>query len=429
MQSQNLFTLHFKKRETALKWLVGSFAYCALFMFLANPAEKTISLIGREHLTLFCVYCFLYGAAMIINFRYLFARFQIKNKFLYALMLAFNLCMGLVATTLMPPLSANGEITVFATIVHWIAGFGNIVVTATIVLILNMKVYKAYNSKKAKILFAVGTSVCIADLLVFLLLTVISGDPQKAKNGFFEIIPLFVIYLVLYVINHTDTVLKRSERDLSEKDMKADDSRIFTSVCFAFLAAAAIMFTNYAFVRSPIHYTISMTGIDYPGGFNLVCVLLAVAFALNFIKLFKKYDYKNPFVYAISLIGSFSILLCAAVPTTMSKDIDVIHAASALVFFFFSMAALILFMLKRAKNSREHRRFLFGITGIFAAAIITLIIMFIILDQRYGRTGLTEIIPIEYIFAYFYLENFTDFFNRQESEKSSHEKAAAKHYE
>ena len=418
MQSQNLLTLHFKKRETALKWLVGSFAYCTLFMFLADPAEKTISLIGREHIVLFCFYCFLYGAAMIINFQYLFARFKIKSRFLYGLMLVFNLCMGLVVTTLLPPLSAEGQISVFATIVHWIAGFGNIVVNATIALILNLKVYKAYNSKKAKILFAAGTSVCIADLLVFLLMTVISGDPQKAKNGFFEIIPIFVIYLVLYIINHTDTVTLRAERDEAEKSFTVSDSRIFTGVCFAFLTAAVILFNNYAFIRNPIRYTISMTGIDYPGGFNLVCVLLAVSFALNFIMLFKKYGYKNLFVYAVSMIGSFSILLCALVPTTMSKDIDVVHAASALIFFFFTMAALWIFLLSRSKQSRRHKSFLSGLTAILIAVIITLIILFIILDQRYGRTGLTEIIPLEFIFAYFYLENFTDFFEKQETRKA-----------
>lgn len=413
MLSENLLTLHFKKRETALKWLVGSFAYCALFMFLANPSEKTISLIGREHLTLFSVYCFIYAAGMIINFQYLFARFKIKNRFLYSLMMVSNLCMGLVATTLMPPLNANGEITVFATIVHWLAGFGNIVVNATIALILNMKVYKAYNNKKAKIIFAVGTSVCIADLLIFALLTVITGDPQKSKNGFFEIIPIFVIYFVLYFINHTDAVLKRADRDLEEKNLIVKDPRSFTSVCFAFLTLAVIMFNHYAFVRNPVRYTISMTGIDYPGGFNLICILLASAFALNFIKLFKKYEYKNPFVYAISMIGSISILLCAAVPTTMSKDIDIIHAASALIFFFFSMTALLLFMLKRAKNSRKHRSFLLGLVAIYIAVVITLVILFIILDQKYGRTGLTELIPLDFIFAYFYLENFTDYFDNK----------------
>ena len=426
MLSQNLLTCHFKKRETALKWLIGSFAYCSLFMFLANPAEKTISLIGREHLTLFCIYCFLYGAAMIINFQYLFARFGIKNKFLYSLMMASNLCMGLVATTLMPPLSANGEITVFATIVHWITGFGNIVANATIALILNLKVYKAYNSKKAKIVFAVGTSVCIADLLVFLLMTLISGDPQKAKNGFFEIIPLFVVFLVLYFINHTDTVLKRSERDAAETDLKVNDNRVFTSVCFALLAAAFILFNNYALIRNPIHYTISMTGIDYPKGFNLVCVLLAASFVLNFILLFKKYGYKNIFVLSHSMIGSIAILLCTAVPTTMSKDIDAVHAVSALVFFFFTMAGLLLFMLSRAGADRKHRYFLLGMVAIFAAVIMTLVIMFVILDQRYGRTGLTEVIPLEYIFIYFYLENFTDYFERTDEKTSRKVQAKAK---
>lgn len=424
MQSQNLLTLHLKKRETALKWLVGSFAYCSLFMFLANPAEKTISLIGREHLTLFCIYCFLYGAAMIINFQYLFARFGIKNKFLYCLMMASNLCMGLVATTLMPPLSANGEISIFATIVHWITGFGNIVVNATVALILTRMVYKAYHNKKAKIVFTVGTSVCIADLLVFLIMTLISGDPQKAKNGFFEIIPLCVVFFVLYVINHTDIIVKRTERDAAESDYKVTDGRVFSAVCFALLAAAFILFNNYAFIRNPIHYTISMTGIDYPKGFDLVCVLFAASFALNFILLFKKYGYKNVFVWGISMIGSFAILLCAVVPTTMSKDIDAVHAVSALVFFFFTMAGLMIFMLSRAKADRKHRNFLFGMVAILAAVIITLIIMFLIFDQRYGRTGLTEVIPLEYIFVYFYFENFTDYFEK--TDKKTNKKVQAK---
>ncbi|MDD6146032.1 MAG: hypothetical protein PUB43_03180 [Oscillospiraceae bacterium] len=419
MQTQNLLTLHFKKRETALKWLVGSFAYCALFMFLENPADKTISLIGREHLILFCLYCFLCGAAMIINFQYCFSRFRIRNRFLYGLMMVSNLCLGLVATTLMPPLSANGEISVFATVVHWITGFGNILVNATVALILNLKVYKAHNSKKAKILFITGTSICIADLLVFLLLTLISGDPQKAKNGFFEIIPIFVTYLVLYVMNHTDTVSDRRERDLAEKEYKADDSRIFSAVSFALLMATVIFFNHYAFIRNPIHYTISMTGIDYPGGFNFVCVLFAASFACNFIMLFKKYGYKNIFVYGLAMIGSLSIVLCAAFPTTMNKDIDVLHAAGALIFFFFSMAAIMFFMLSRAKKSRKHRGFLLGMTAIVVAVIITLIVLFIILDQRYGRTGLTEIVPLEYIFAYFYLENFTDYFEREGKKKTA----------
>ena len=126
------------------------------------------------------------------------------------------------------------------------------------------------------------------------------------------------------------------------------------------------------------------------------------------------------------MIGSVAILLCAAVPTTMSKDIDAVHAVSALGFFFFTMAGLMLFMLSRAKADRRHRSFLLGMTVILAAVILTLIVLFVILDQRYGRTGLTEIIPLEYIFAYFYLENFTDYFEKNdESQKAKTEKISA----
>lgn len=354
---------------------------------------------------------------MIINFDYLFKRFEIKNRFLYILVMAFNLSMGLVVTTLMPPLSANGEISTFATVVHWIVGFGNFIVNATVVLIVNLKIYKKTNSKKVKSLFAAGTSVCIADLLLFVVMTVLTKDPQKSKNGFYEIIPIFIVYLVLYILNHTDAALPRGQRDEAEKSLTARDERPFSSLCCGTLITAAVLFTNYAFVRNPIRYTISMTGIDYPAGFTIVCIALAVSFALNFIMLFQKYGYKNVFAYLLAIVGSASILVCAAVPTTMDKDIDILHALCALMFFFFVMAALMLFMLSRIKNSRRHRPFFAALSTILIAAVITLVIMFVVLDQRYGRTGLTELIPLEFIFIYFYLENHTDYFERESKEK------------
>ena len=57
MIKQNKLILHFSKRETALKWLFFSFGYFILFVFLENPVYKTISLIGKEHIILFSVFC------------------------------------------------------------------------------------------------------------------------------------------------------------------------------------------------------------------------------------------------------------------------------------------------------------------------------------------------------------------------------------
>ncbi|MGN1194921.1 MAG: hypothetical protein ACI4SB_05520, partial [Acutalibacteraceae bacterium] len=71
------------------------------------------------------------------------------------------------------------------------------------------------------------------------------------------------------------------------------------------------------------------------------------------------------------------------------------------------------------KNSRKHRSFLLGLVAIYIAAVITLVIIFIILDQKYGRTGLTELIPLDFIFVYFCLENYTDFFERTDEKKTA----------
>ncbi|MGN1418163.1 MAG: hypothetical protein ACI4W6_02425 [Acutalibacteraceae bacterium] len=415
MINSNLLTVHFEKRETALKWLCVCTAYSLLFSFIENPADMTISLIAKEHLWLFFFFCVFYSVGMLINLRYMRKAFDVSNPLLKWLGIIINIIFPFTLTTLMPSKAAGMELSGLATAVHWICGFGNILINATVVLVSLLLISKKQSSnKKIKAVFAAGTIICILDLLVFLILTVVFRDPQKSKNGLFEIIPLAVTFFVLYIINHTDLISARKERDSKESTLQPSDSSVFSALCFGVLCASWASFTFYAFVRNPVHYTISMTGIEYKGGFTLVCLLLTTAFLLNFIQMFKRHHYKNYFTIAVALIGSVSLIACVISPTTMEKDISPAHSIGALVFFYFLLAAFSFFLISKSKENKKYRPFLIGMLAVFAGTIIAVVILFVILDQNAGRTGLTELIPLEYMFVFTFLENYTNYFEKDE---------------
>lgn len=419
MIKSNYITDFFKRRENLLGVLCFAAGYCLLFSFMENPKYKTISLIAKENLGLFLVFCILYFAAMLGNFHYMFERFSVKSKTLRIVGYISNLVFPFALTTLMPPLESGGEVSTFATIVHWICGFGNIAANATVVLVSCLVISKALNNKKLKTVCAVGSVISILDLLVFVFMGVVLKDVQKAKNGIFEIIPLAVTFVVLFVINHTDIAIKRSERDAEESRFTVCDKSPLSAVSFVLLVSAAAMFTFYAFVRNPIRYTISMTGIDYPVGFAIVSVLLSLCFLFNFILMFKRHSYKNVLAWVLAVIGSVAIIACVAVPTTMAKNISTIHALGALIYFYFTMAAFVLYFGHMRKSDKRYTKPLVVMLSVVAATVITLVVMFIILQQKYGRTGLTELVPLEVMFAFFLNENFVG--ERREAVKESKE--------
>ncbi|MCM1544569.1 MAG: hypothetical protein NC110_04645 [Ruminococcus sp.] len=416
MISENKLSAHFKKRETALTWWAMSFAYSILFAFIEDPRYVTISTIGKTRLFLFCVYCFLFGAAFLINILYMFRTYKVGKKFWLRLGCVSNICMGLVATTLMPCKATGGEITTFATIVHWITGFGNIIINATIILVFCLTLSNHLKKKSLKAITGIGAAICLADLLAFVILTVVFKDLQKSKNGFFEIIPIVVAYVVIYLINHTDIASPRAQRDALENQIAVKDTSPFSAFCWGSLIFTWIIFTTYIFIRNPLHYTISMTALEYRSGFVVVSIALAVALFCNFIMMFKKHGYKNYFTIAVALIGSLAIIPCIIAPTTDSSELNVVHSLSAIVFFYFIMAAIIFFLIPLCKRNKKYTPFLIGIIAIFALTTIITVTLFIILKQKCGRSGLVELLPLEFMFIFFLLENHSDYFTATEKD-------------
>lgn len=415
MIRENLLTSALKKRKTAFLLFIAAGAYFFVFAFLENPLYSTISDIGRTRLPLLAVYCILLPLCNIVNYEYTLWAFKLNAPVLRRAFFVSNLLVPFVTTTLMLD-PAVGKVTTFSVLLHWLTGFGNIVLNATVVLVTCLRLYERTKSKKLLAVFISGTGACVAILLLFVVMTVITGSVQKSKNGFLEIVPIIAAGVVLFLLNHTNTVSPKSERDSEETALNVSDTSVFAAVCHFFLAAAWLFFTFYSFVRNPINFTISMTGLDYPLGFGVTCALISVGLSLNFILAFKRSNYKNVLTYIIAVGGSLVLMLCVFAPTTHSGDgLNLVHSVAAVAFFILIMVAVFFFCIFKRKENRLYLRLGIVMLAILAFTLITAYVMNILLEQKYGRTGLVEVIPLQYVFFFLFFENYTDVFKAKKA--------------
>ena len=268
MLRENLLTATLKKRKAAFWLFIAAALFFSVFAFLENPLKSTISDIGRTRLPLLAVYCIILPLCDIVNVEYMLRAFKLKAPVLRTLFFVSNVCVGFVVTTLMPALPEK-TVSTFSVLLHWLTGFGNIVLNATVVLVLCLRLFQREKSRKGKVLFITGTALCVADLLFFVVMSAVMGGVKEGKNGLYEIIPIVATHIVLFAVNHTNLFSPKAQRDSEESSIKAQDTSVFSAVAYFFLAAAWLFFTFYSFVRNPISYTISMTGLDYPLGFGV----------------------------------------------------------------------------------------------------------------------------------------------------------------
>ena len=410
MLTENLLTATLKKRKAAFLLFIAAALFFSVFAFLENPLKSTISDIGRTRLPLLAVYCIILPLCDIVNVEYMLRAFKLKAPVLRTLFLVSNICVGFVVTTLMPELPEK-TVTTFSVLLHWLTGFGNIVLNATVVLILCLRLSKRESSKKGKALFVSGTALCVADLVFFVVMSIVMGGVKEGKNGLYEIIPIVATHIVMFAVNHTNLFSAKADRDREEASIKAQDTNVFAAVSYFFLAAAWLFFTFYAFVRNPVSYTISMTGLDYPLGFGVTSFLISIGLSLNFILAFKRSGYKNIPAYIFGVGGSLTLLVCVFMPTTHSgTTLDPVHSVAAVLFFIFIMLAVILFCFFKRRELKAYLPLAVSMLVILALTLAVAYIMNILLDQKYGRTGLVEVVPLQFIFFFLFFENFTDVF-------------------
>lgn len=417
MLRENLLTATLKKRKAAFWLFIAAALFFSVFAFLENPLKSTISDIGRTRLPLLAVYCIILPLCDIVNVEYMLRAFKLKAPVLRTLFFVSNVCVGFVVTTLMPALPEK-TVSTFSVLLHWLTGFGNIVLNATVVLVLCLRLSQREKSRKGKVLFITGTALCIADLLFFVVMSAVMGGVKEGKNGLYEIIPIVATHIVLFAVNHTNLFSPKAQRDSEESSIKAQDTSVFSAVAYFFLAAAWLFFTFYSFVRNPISYTISMTGLDYPLGFGVTCFLISIGLSLNFILAFLRSGYKNVLAYVLGVGGSLVLLVCVFSPTTHSgTTLDPVHSTAAVLFFILIMAAVFLFCFHKRRENKAYLPLAFSMLAILAMTLIVAYIMNILLDQRYGRTGLVEVVPLQFIFFFLFFENYTDKLKSETHEK------------
>lgn len=417
MLRENLLTATLKKRKAAFWLFIAAALFFSVFAFLENPLKSTISDIGRTRLPLLAVYCIILPLCDIVNVEYMLRAFKLKAPVLRTLFFVSNVCVGFVVTTLMPALPEK-TVSTFSVLLHWLTGFGNIVLNATVVLVLCLRLSQREKNRKGKALFIAGTALCVADLLFFVVMSAVMGGVKEGKNGLYEIIPIVATHIVLFAVNHTNLFLPKAQRDSEESSIKAQDTSVFSAVAYFFLAAAWLFFTFYSFVRNPISYTISMTGLDYPLGFGVTCFLISIGLSLNFILAFLRSGYKNVLAYILGVGGSLVLLVCVFSPTTHSgTTLDPVHSSAAVLFFIFIMAAVFLFCFHKRRENKAYLPLAFSMLAILAMTLIVAYIMNILLDQRYGRTGLVEVVPLQFIFFFLFFENYTDKLKSETHEK------------
>ena len=146
--------------------------------------------------------------------------------------------------------------------------------------------------------------------------------------------------------------------------------------------------------------------------------MISIGLSLNFILAFSRSGYKNVLAYILGVGGSLVLLVCVFSPTTHSgTTLDPVHSTAAVLFFIFIMAAVFLFCFHKRRENKAYLPLAFSMLAILAMTLIVAYIMNILLDQRYGRTGLVEVVPLQFIFFFLFFENYTDKLKSETHEK------------
>jgi len=181
------------------KWFLGGllvtgFVFVTCYCFLENPLleENTASLIGVRHPFLFLIWNILTGAAFFFNILAMYETFCCTN----------HLGKGAVWTALLTlPVMyifqgklVDDEVVLTGTVkaVHWVAAILYMVCIAASMGLLFF--YARKQVRRFNVLFAIVAVTAIGMLTIFLTL---------GKSGLFEAVPVWMVYIILFLVNCT----------------------------------------------------------------------------------------------------------------------------------------------------------------------------------------------------------------------------------
>jgi len=175
-----------KNEVVCLMALIASLMYGMFYMDIMDPLAYSLSEIGRHNIPLFIVWAVLSGVALFLNVNRVYDRLNFKSKFGSALLYSG---LGFLVLTF---LNMSRE-----PVFYWIhvgtAILFSILCFASIVLPL-LHMFK--KDKKYRVLSIIFYSLVLIDI-VFLAI--------YKQMALYEFIPMMLGYIVMFLINYTET--------------------------------------------------------------------------------------------------------------------------------------------------------------------------------------------------------------------------------
>lgn len=188
-----------KNELVCLLSMLAALMYGMYYMDIMNPLAYSLSEIGRHNTALFVVWAVLSGLALFFNVNRAYDRLQYKSKLGSALLYTG---LGFLVLTF---LNMSREpvfywIHVATAILFSVLGFGSIVLPL---------LYMFKKNKKYRIMTIIFFSLVFVDIVLLAVFT---------QMALYEFIPLMLGYIVLFLINFTETfhVVKNRHKEGSD---------------------------------------------------------------------------------------------------------------------------------------------------------------------------------------------------------------------
>ncbi len=177
----------------ALALLVFGFVFITFYGFLKNPREFTASMIGLDFPWAFRGWGVFSTMAVFVNIMLMYNKYGFNRK--GCVISASIGCAMLFVTINVPSFGEELVLSSLRCMSHWTGalGFAFLVAAPVVIFLFNMSFRK--KNKKFRLLFF-GFSATLL-LMIILLVTV-------GKDGIIENIPMWAVYIVLFLVNYTD---------------------------------------------------------------------------------------------------------------------------------------------------------------------------------------------------------------------------------
>lgn len=179
-------------RIYALVTLIAGFVFITIYCFLKDPRQYTASMIGLEYPWAFKVWGILSTTSVFVNTLYMFRKFSYINRF--GLFTGLIGCMALFVTINVPSAGEDLILNSLRCMSHWTGAL--LFAFGCAFPVLFFLLHMAFKSDNRRFVFVAVFFSVIFVLSVTLLITV-------GKNGLIEGIPVWSVYLILFLVNFT----------------------------------------------------------------------------------------------------------------------------------------------------------------------------------------------------------------------------------